>query len=210
MLAFVDESGDPGRKIERGFYRFFVVAVVTFEDNDEAQACDDRITRLRDELHVSPGFEFHFSDNTNRQREAFMRAVTRFGFSYHVFALNKDRSVLTGPGFEHKESLYKFAARMTFENAKPHLDAATVIIDRSGDARFRDELATYLRRRINDRDGPIRIRKVKVQRSDGNNLLQLADYVAGTSARALNLKTDGARWRREYFAVHRLTERVWP
>lgn len=210
MLAFVDESGDAGRKTESGSSRYFVVAVVTFEENDDANACDQRITALRTELRLASTYEFHFSKNSDWVKERFLEAVAPFAFSYHVFALNKDRRVLTGPGFGHKESLYKFTARMTFENAKPYLDSTTVILDRSGDRKFRDEIAVYLRRRINDREGPPRIKKVKIQRSDGNNLLQLADYVAGVSARFLNGKPDGEEWRQRYLATHRITERVWP
>ena len=47
MLAFVDESGDSGRKILNGSSLYFVVAVVTFEDHDDALACDHRIGLLR-------------------------------------------------------------------------------------------------------------------------------------------------------------------
>jgi Protein of unknown function (DUF3800) len=210
VLAFVDESGDGGRKLDRGSSRYLVVGVVTFSSHDEANDCDDRISLLRSELRLPSSFEFHFSDNTNQQREAFLRAITRFDFRYHIFALNKDPKVLTGRGFDFKESLYKFAARMTFENAKPYLENATVVIDGSGERAFRNELAAYLRKRINDRDGPPAIGKVKIQRSDGNNLLQLADYVASISSRALGSKANGIRWRDQYLKRHRLTERTSP
>lgn len=210
MLAFLDESGDPGRRLDDGSSKYFVVSVVTFEDHAEAIACDHQISELRRSLRVSPAFEFHFAHNSNRIREAFLEAVTPFRFSYHTFALNKDRRVLYSDGFDHKESLYKFTARMTFENAKPYLDSAIVVIDKSGNRNFRDEIALYLRRRLNDQEGRERIKKVKIQRSDGNNLLQLADYVAGVSARYLGGKENGFEWRRKYLATHRLTERVWP
>ena len=36
MLVFIDESGDTGRKLEKGSSKFFVVALVIFEDHDEA------------------------------------------------------------------------------------------------------------------------------------------------------------------------------
>ncbi|MDP2952974.1 MAG: DUF3800 domain-containing protein [Chloroflexota bacterium] len=35
MLVFVDESGDPGLKLEQGSSTHFVVALVIFEDHDE-------------------------------------------------------------------------------------------------------------------------------------------------------------------------------
>lgn len=153
MLAFVDESGDGGRLIEAGSSPFFVVSVVTFNDRDEALACDQRIDALRAELKHAPGSEFHFTKNSLRVRHAFLEAVCEYPFFFHVFALNKDPKLLTGPGFQFKDSLYKFAARLTFENAKPYLQNATVVIDKSGNRKFRQELSSYLRKRINDQSG---------------------------------------------------------
>ncbi len=58
MLAFVDELGDPGRKIPNGSSTHFVVALVTFNDNEDALACDRRIDLLRqDWLPARAGLE---------------------------------------------------------------------------------------------------------------------------------------------------------
>lgn len=210
MLAFVDESGDPGRKLGRGSSLYFIVAIVTFEDNDDANKCDHAITDLRTKLKLPPGYEFHFSHNSKRIKEAFLKAVAPFPFFYHAFALNKDPQKLTGVGFDNKESLYKITARFTFENAKPHLHNASVVIDRSGERKFRDELAAYLRKRILDDGGNHLIKKVKIQRSNGNNLLQLADYVAGVTNKVVSNKQDGKELRKKYLAAHESTMRFWP
>ncbi len=210
MLAFVDESGDPGRKIGQGSSEYFVVAIVTFEDHDEALECDRRIDTLRAELRLPPEYEFHYSHNSRRTREAFLEAVHGYEFFCHVFALNKDPRRLYGEGFNHKESLYKYTARLAFENAKPFLDNAIVVVDKSGDRKFRNELAAYLRQRIRSDDGSPMIKKVKIQRSSGNNLLQLADYVASISNRVLRRKQHDVALRARYLSAHELTNQVWP
>ena len=210
MLAFVDESGDPGRKIINGSSRFFVVALVTFDDNEEAQACDNRIALLRREIGQPPGFEFHYTNNSKKVRQRFLEAVSPYSFFFHIFALNKDPDKLYGREFDFKESLYKYCAGLTFENAKPYLDNAIVVIDECGDRKFRDELAAYLRKRVRDREGRQLIKKVKVQRSSGNNLLQLADYVASISNRAICGKADALELRRRYLSTHELTNNTWP
>ena len=210
MLVFIDESGDPGRKILNGSSTHFVIGLVTFGDNDDALECDQRIDHLREELGLPPTYEFHFSKNSKRIREAFLDAVSPFHFFYHVFALNKDPDKLVGPGFDVKASLYKYAARITFENARPFLSDANVIIDRSGDKKFRDELAIYLRRRIRDENDKSLIRKLKLQDSSKNNLLQLADYVASSSNRAICGRPDGVEYRRKYLGHHEISFRVWP
>ena len=210
MLAFVDESGDAGRKVGQGSSRYFVVAVVTFADQEDADACDQRIGLLRRELGQDPRFEFHFSHNSRKTREAFLSAVHPYAYFYHVFALNKDPDKLYGPGFNDKLSLYKWCSKTVFENAQPYLNNATVIIDESGSKDFRNELAVYLRRRIREPDGTRVIRKVKIQRSSGNNLLQLADYVASLSNRALQEKPEAGRLESHYLSTHKVTSRLWP
>jgi len=102
MLVFVDESGDPGLKIEQGSSRYFVVALVIFEDNDEAQAADDRITLLRREMRLDPRFEFRFNKCRRNFREQFLKAVAPYQFFYYGIVINKEPNKLWGEGFQHK------------------------------------------------------------------------------------------------------------
>jgi hypothetical protein len=209
MLLFIDESGDPGRKLEQGSSRLFVVALVVFNDHDEAEACDQRIALLRRELGWKEGSEFHFSRNSDRQRCQFLQAVAPYDFFYYGIVLNKDPEKLWGPGFDHKESLYKFTCRLVFENARDKLQDATVIIDESGNREFKVQLERYLKKRMTLDDGTRLIRRVKMQRSSSNNLLQLADYVAGVINRSAGgRKRQGTDYRR--FIAHReISVQIW-
>ena len=120
--------------------------MVVFEDHDAARACDTRIKELKEEVGWTGRSEFHFSKNSERIREVFLGAVAPFDFSCHVFALNKDPEVLWGPGFNVKESLYKYAAGLTVENALPYLSDAKIVPDKTGDRTFRNQLVAYLKR----------------------------------------------------------------
>lgn len=130
MLVFVDESGDSGLKIGEGSTSHFVVALVVFEDNEEAEAADQRISLLRRELRLHPGFEFHFNKCHPGIRKAFLNAITPYNFFYFGIVINKAK--LYGEGFRYQEPFYKYVSSLVFENAKPHLDDATVIFDGSG------------------------------------------------------------------------------
>ena len=94
MLIFIDESGDPGLKIEEGSSRYFTIGLVVFEDNDEALACDQRIQLLKKEIGWPPNAEFHFKRNSDRVREIFLRAVMPYSFFYYGMVINKDRNKL--------------------------------------------------------------------------------------------------------------------
>jgi hypothetical protein len=209
MLAFLDESGDPGRKTDVGSSRFFVVALVVFNDREEAQRCDDRIGLLRAELGRGNDFEFHFTANSHKVRIAFLEAVAPYKFFYHVFALDKGPTRLYGRGFNFKEPLYKYVCSLVFENAKPHLRSATVVIDGSGDRLFRKQLQAYLKARMNERGGADILAKVRMERSTSNNLLQLADYVASISNRHVQGKPRADEYRR-WISPRESSFQVWP
>ena len=208
MLVFIDESGDPGLKLGSGSTDYFIVTLVAFEENEEALATDQRIQLLKRELGFPAEFEFHFNKVKGSYREAFLSAVVGFDWFYFSIVINKRK--LTGAGFKFKESFYKYACGLVFENAKPYLDNATVVIDGSGSREFRRELGTYLRKRINDTRGDSRfIGKIKVQDSQTNNLLQLADMVCGAVARNYSKKDDAETYRR--LISHReIYVQFWP
>jgi len=206
MLVFVDESGDCGMKRKDGTSAFFVITAVTFEDNGDAEACDAKISELRTKCFQQKNSEFHFTKCCDAYREEFLRGVAPFDFFYMSFALNKAK--LYGPGFNYKDSFYKYTAKLLFENAKPYLRDASVLIDKSGNREFRKQLEKYLKSRINT-DREI-IRKVKTEVSHSNNLLQLADMICGSVARSF--KTDKLdRFRFRKIVAHRELEvQMWP
>ncbi|MCK6486505.1 MAG: DUF3800 domain-containing protein [Phycisphaerae bacterium] len=208
MLVFVDESGDPGMKLERASSPYFVVTAVLFEDHDEAGACDQRIDLIRRELGLPETVEFHFNKSSRRVREYFLQEVAPYQFFYIAVVLNKRK--LFGPGFRYKASFYKYTVNLVFQNAKPYLRDAIVVIDRSGGDDFRRQLAAYLTRKMNDKDGPRLVRKVKTERSHNNNLLQLADMLCGAVSRTFRAdRTDNQAYRA--LIRHReLNVQVWP
>jgi len=209
MLAFIDESGDSGLKVDQGSSLFFSVALVLFEEHEEAERCDQRIELLKSEIGKGRDFEFHFSKNSHKVRTQFLRAVAPYNFFYLVFGLNKCSPRLYGEGFQSKESLYKWTCGTLFENAKPHLNNAIIVIDKSGGATFRYELGKYLKRRMEDSSGGCFIKKVRMQDSNANNLLQLADYVVGVINRKIQDKRDWKEFYR-FLSIKEIEVRTWP
>ncbi|HHT9156379.1 MAG TPA: DUF3800 domain-containing protein [Candidatus Tripitaka californicus] len=199
----MDESGDAGLKLKGGSSKYFVIALIVFEENEEAEALDKRIDLFKRELRLGPTSEIKFNGCNKDTRKQFLLAVLPYNFFYLAIIINKQR--LYGEGFKFKESFYKYASSLVFQNAKPYLHKATVVIDISGSKDFRRQLGGYLRRKINGGY----IKKIKLQDSACNNLLQLADMVAGSILRSLSGKPDA----REYRGIIRPRElhvQVWP
>ncbi|MEI6511222.1 MAG: DUF3800 domain-containing protein [Candidatus Uhrbacteria bacterium] len=197
MLVFIDESGDTGLRLEQGSSRYFAVSLVAFDDSGDATACDQRIQLLKRELGWVGETEFHFKRNSNRVRQAFLRAVAPYNFFYYGIVVDKDPGKFWSEGFKNKAAFYKYVCGLVFENARHRLHDAIVVIDRSGEQDFQRQLASYLREKM-ERDPGVRILKqVKMQRSESNNLLQLADYVASIICRSVhNDQQDGDEFRR--------------
>jgi len=205
MLVFIDESGDTGLKVNRGSSRYFVIGLISFEENDEALACDQRIELLKRELKLPKGSEFKFGKLRKEQRIKFFEAVLPYSFFYFAIVLNKDTNKLYGEGFAIKESFYKYTCSLVFENAKPYLKNATVIIDGSGSREFKRQLKTYLRKKV----GSDVIKKVKVQASHSNNLVQLADMIIGAVHRSFAEKGDKDVYRK-MIGFKEINVQIWP
>ncbi len=208
MLIFIDESGDSGLKIDKGSSRYFTVGLVLFEEYEEAISCDQRIQLLKREVGWRENDEFHFKNNSDKIRVAFLKAVSPYNFFYYGIVINKDPKKLFGDGFKNKSSFYKYACGLVFENAKEKMRDSTVIIDESGNLDFKNQLATYLRKRVNKNDKLIK--KIKMQRSESNNLLQLADYVAGAINRSVKNEKKKSDAYRKIIAHREIYVQIWP
>ena len=208
MLVFVDESGDTGFKFGDGSSDRFVVTLVIFGDVEDAHNAEARIRQLRHDLGLRKHYEFHYSHSKSFIKRRFFEELGQEQFFYCTISINKRK--LTGPGFRFKESFYKYACRLVFENAKPHLDNAKIVIDGSGSRVFRRQLGSYLRRHMNsDEDGAKRIKKVQLEDSRKNDLIQLADMVCGALARKLAGKRD-ARQHHRHIRHLELHVQEWP
>lgn len=209
MLVFVDEGGDTGLKLDQGSSPYFIVTLVVFEDNDEAEAAETRVLLLRRELGLPPEYEFHFSETPERVKAAFFDAILPYNFFYFSIVINK--ATLYGPGFRVKESFYKYTSSLVFENAKQYLSDAIVVFDGSGSREFKRQLRAYMRRKMNEPGGIRRIRKIKVQDSKRNSLIQLADMVCGAVARSFKKKLGKRQHHFRSRIAHReIYVQLWP
>ena len=153
--------------------------------------------------------EFHFNKMSPRYRQQFLEAVKPLNFRYYSMVM--DKAKLEHEGFQNPASLYKCTCNYLFGNAKRHLRDAIVVVDGSGSKQFKKEFTAYLRRRANEHiEGEVQlIKKVKVQDSDKNNLIQLADMCCGAVARSFTDKAD-AKTYRKIIRKKEAYVQVWP
>lgn len=189
MLVFVDESGDPGFKLEFGSSRRFVAAMVIFKHNQSAletqrtiESCSAR------KCHRG---EFKFSGCSDDIRDKFCEAVKYCDF--RIRAIVVDKAVIYSERLKtNKEQFYNFFVRTMLSNHGGVLNGARVIIDGSGDKKFRHELNRYFRAQISSGI----VKSVKFKDSKKDSLIQLADMCAGAIARSYRQdRSDAKKWR---------------
>lgn len=194
MLVFVDESGDSGLKLGKGSSEFFVLTLVIFTGNEQANTSDMAVDAIRTILNLNDRTEFKFNKLNDKGRRYFLSSVSNHQFTYYSVVINKAK--LTGKGFSFKEPFYKYVCQIAFNNCREYLQDATIVIDGSGSREFRQQLQTYIKGKINDKN-ELRacIKKVKIDDSKKNNLLQLADMICGAVARSYTAKKDNPPYR---------------
>jgi hypothetical protein len=89
-----------------------------------------------------------------------------------------------GQRFKSPKEVYEFSVGIVCEQVRPLLDRSKIIIDKNGDRNFRQKLEKSLKRQMTNEDGSCEIRKVTMEHSHSNNLVQLADMVCGSLARS--------------------------
>jgi len=210
VLVFIDESGDSGFKFDRGSSKHFVIAAVIFRSAFAADACDRSIEGLKRKLGFHLGREFHFSESSDRVRGEFFRCVAGEDFAYHAFVINKQMLSAQAKSFQDGKSFYRFAVSIVCENARSLLSEAKIVIDKNGDRFFRQYLEKHLKEQMTDPEGRCLIRRVAMEASHSNNLVQLADMICGAVARSFS--TDAADAQRFRNIMKRREKRVqfWP
>jgi hypothetical protein len=207
VLVFLDDSGDPGFKVDRGSTVSFVIALVIFDDNLEAEKCAVAIKELRRSLKLSDQFEFRFSHCRPDFRLAFLSRVATFDFRIRAIVMKKGR--IWGKELRRsKDSFYRYAIKTVLKHSRGRIREARLKMDGHGDRTFRRELLSYLRRELpTGKDGAPIISDLKFSDSKENVLIQLADMVAGAIRRCADGEKDDGRTYQA--AVQRRIEDLW-
>lgn len=207
MLVFLDDSGDPGFKVGKGSTACFVIALVIFDDNLEAERCAVAIKELRRALGLSDSYEFRFNGCSKEIRLAFFARVAKFKFRVRAIVMDK-RRIYGRELRRSKESFYRYAIKTVLKYSFGRIREARLKIDGHGDRVFRREFQAYLRRELKAKSGePPIVRDLRIVDSRENVLIQLADMVAG----ALRRHGEGEKEDRELYmaAIRGRLEDVW-
>jgi len=177
MLIFIDDSGDPGFRVEKGSSQVFIIAMVIFTDPLEAEKTSLSIKELRRKLRVSDLYEFKFNKTNKKFRTIFINTVKRFDFK--IRAIVVDKKVIYSPRLRnYKENFYNHIIMQVLKHSD-HIKNAKLRFDKRGEKALRDKLRVYLSRELDNKNKQV-FTDLKFVDSRQNTLIQLADMVAGS------------------------------
>lgn len=203
MLVFLDDSGDPGFKVGQGSSKSFVIALVIFDDNLEAEETAIKIKRLRRSLGKDDNFEFRFNKCKYDYRCQFLKTVASRDFRIRAIIMPKDRIYDKSHLRKSKESFYNFAIKTVLKFHGGTIQNARIRMDSHGERKLKRELLAYLRREV----GSGVIRNIKIHDSKQDVLIQLADMVAGALRKAHDQEgSDAAEYRT---IIEKRIEDIW-
>src|SRR5258708_5057238 len=141
MLIFIDDSGDPGFRVEKGSSSVFIISMVIFTDPLEAEKTSVDIKELRRKLKVADLYEFKFNKTDRSFRNTFIEIVK--GFDFKIRAIVVDKKMIYSPRLRnYKENFYNHIIMQVLRQSD-HIKHAKLRFDKRGERALRDELRVY-------------------------------------------------------------------
>lgn len=180
MLVFIDESGDSGFKVKSGSSPVFVVSLLIFDDNLEAEKASLAIKELRRKLKVSDSYEFKFNKCAKRFKSAFFESV--LPFKYRVRAIVVKKEVIRSFYLRtNTENFYNYIMMQVLKHSTGSIKTAKLKFDKHGEKKIRDQLRVYLSLQLDNKHKNI-FNDLKLVDSRQNTLIQMADMFVGAIA----------------------------
>jgi len=179
--VFIDDSGDPGFKIEKGSSSHFVIAMVIFDDELEIERTAVAIKELRRQLRFLDTAEFKFFKASKITRIKFLETVKPFEFKIRYLVVDKAK-IYSDELKTNRNSFYSYFIKEALKHNGGSIVDAKIRVDGHGDRVFRRSFLSYLRRELNGADRRI-VDSCKLVDSKTNVMIQMADMIAGSIGR---------------------------
>jgi len=179
MIIFIDESGDTGFKVAKGSSESFVIALVIFDTESDAEKTAEIINDFKEEMRESLRSEIKFNKLEKFERLEFLNRIKDCKFRIRTIIIQKEFIETSDLTLDTKFD-YKFFLRQLLEHNNHTLIDAKLRLDGFAERRFRKAMNTYLRQNLNSKTKKKVIRDIKFVNSKNNSLIQLADMIAGS------------------------------
>ncbi|KFC20417.1 DUF3800 domain-containing protein [Chryseobacterium sp. FH1] len=175
ITAFADEFGNNSFNFQTQGSHFIVATVITKTDNIEN--LKNQVKDLRQKHKFQTG-ELKSSKVAKDylRRKRILEDIAKLDIS--IYAVIIDKQKLTGEGFNFKKSFYKFTNNLLYKELFRTFPTLDLYVDEHGGNEFLKEFKKYVER--NHSRNLFSGADFNIQDSKQNELIQLADFVAGS------------------------------
>ena len=176
MFGFLDESGAPGKAMNKNDY--LLLSLVIFDSEEYLWYVERLVANLREKLKLPENYEFHCSRNSTHVQREFVKLLSEIDFSFIVIAIKKDNCARTA-SFDKIAKLLIREICARFDSLKIEMDS---------------NLTLYhgLRKIIRERS--LKSIKLRQNKSHSSAYLQIADYIANISSRKIKGSDRFTKW----------------
>jgi hypothetical protein len=167
MLVFIDESGDGGYKFEKGSSLFLVFVAVIFKNPEEADKLNKEIEKYKIKNKIVSGRELKHS-KLNKKQKIFLSDL------FKKYNLNIKTHIYKKDSHNKIDNLYKITLENFLKINEECFYTKTIFIDGKQDKVFVKSFKTKI-----TASTKISTKDIKFVNSNTNNLIQLADFIAG-------------------------------
>lgn len=195
MIIFIDESGDPGFKTKSGSSESFVIALVIFDHESDAEATDNIIQTFKKRLNPHIRSEIKFNKLEKSQRIEFLISIRNCKFRIRAMIIKKE--AIKRSSLKAKTTLYyQYFLKQLLEHNHKDIKDAKLRLDSLGERKFKKAMSAYLRKNLNDNNKQVGVMKdLQFVNSKNNSLIQLADMIAGSIRRSYQNKNDSETYK---------------
>ena len=176
QLIFIDDSGDPGFKFNRGSSRYFVIACVIFDNKKDSEIVSQKLGTLKQEMAWIKTREFKFHRANDRQKDLFFNSIKHLPFKVRAIVVDKSKVI------ETRMSQHSFYLQTIIYVLDQYVDMnkAQIYLDGRGNRTFQKQSSAAIRKILNTNRQ--RMNEFRFLNSRNNILIQMADMIAGAIA----------------------------
>jgi len=181
MVTFTlagDEAGDASQNFEKGASRYFVVAVVATQDADALRSI---LADMRRRENFAENFEFHFNSLASAKlRDKTMTAIRKADFLAWALIVDKTTMSLALRDLSGMDFYLHCVVELINRIPVEYRRKGTLILDEVGSA----NVALFkLKRTLKNHNVKHEFSRIFIRRSRSEDLIQVADLVAGAILR---------------------------
>lgn len=185
MLIFIDESGDPGFSFKRGSSKVFILALVIFLSEKDAEKTAHVIENFKQREWKGRNREIKFHGISKKERIKILKEIKDCNFRIRVMIVKKN-SVDSNRLKKNISTYYNFFLKQLLAHNREILEDANIRLDGTAGREFKKSISSYLRKDLKKKA----IKNFKFVESEKDVLIQLTDIVAGSIHRTYQRDKD--------------------